>query len=177
MLSLVGRGRIARVAAASVGSLCLAICASVTAQTPGEWRYTISTDQSTIPSDMRVNFPTITFSSCRSAEDFASGRAFALQTLASSTERCPSSGFVRTSAALGSGAAEGETLIYVYACDAGKTLSGIANGSVQKARFIVNLESRYSPPVGGVNVVKQTMTAARIGPCKIRPDSDLMQVK
>ena len=177
MLSLIGCRRAALVRSALIGSFCIAICASVAAQTPGEWRYTISTDPSTIPSDMKVNFPTISFSACRSAEDFANGSAFALQTLASSTARCPSSGFVRTSAALGSDAAQRDTLIYVYACDAGKTLSGIANGRVQKTRFTVNLESRYAPPVGGVDVVKQTMTAVRAGPCKVRPDSDLMQVK
>ena len=146
------------------------------AQTPGEWRYTISTDQSTIPSDMTVNFPTITFSVCRTAEDFTSGRAFALQTLASSSERCPSGGFVRASSAQGGGATQRETLSYVYACDAGKTLSGIANGSVEKTRFMVNLESRYAPPVGGVDVVKQTMTAVLAGPCKVKPDADLLKI-
>ena len=167
MLSVLFGERTGLVAAASV---CIAICTNVCAQTPGEWRYTISTDQSTIPSDMKVNFPTITFSACRSAEDFASGRAFALQTLASSNERCPSGGFVRTAAA------QGDTLTYVYACDAGKTLSGIANGSVQKTRFIVNLESRYSPAVGGVDVLKQTMTAVRMGPCGVKPDADLLKI-
>lgn len=126
---------------------------------------------------MQVNFPTIIFSVCRSAVDFASGRAFALQTLASSTARCPSGGFVRTPPAPGSPAILGDTLTFAYACDAGQTLSGIANGRVQTTRFTVNLESRYSPPVGGVTVVKQTMTAVRLGACKAPPDADLMQVK
>ena len=142
------------------------------AQTPGEWRYSIVTDQSTIPADMQVNFPVITFSACRSAEDFASGRAFALQTLASSAERCPSSSFVRTPESDG----RGDALTFVYACDAGQTLSGIASGRVLATRFTVNLESRYTPPVGGVSVVRQTMSATRSGPCKVAPDSDLMKV-
>ena len=150
---------------------------SATAQTPGEWRYTIVTERTLIPADMQVNFPTIIFSACRSAEDFASGRAFALQTLASSAARCPSGGFVRTPPPVGSPPGQGDTLSFAYACDAGQTLSGLASGRVQTTRFTVNLESRYSPPVGGVDVVKQTMTASRIGACKVRPDSDLMQVK
>ncbi len=152
------------------GALALVLCAAAAttavAQTPGVWRYTIVTDQTLIPADMRVNFPTIVFSACRSAEDFASGRAFALQTLASSAERCPSGSFVRTPPALGSPVGQGDALTFAYACDAGQTLSGVANGHVQATRFMVTLESRYSPLVGGVNVVKQTMTAARIGPCK-----------
>ncbi len=158
-------------------ALCAGVATNAIAQTPGEWRYTIVTDRALIPADMRVNFPTIVFSACRSAEDFASGRAFALQTLASSAERCPSGGFVRTSPALGSAGGQGDALTFAYACDAGQTLSGLATGRVQTTRFTVNLESRYSPPVGSVDVVRQTMTAARIGPCKVRPDSDLMQVK
>ena len=159
-------------------ALAFASLATATnAQTPGEWRYTIVTDQSLIPADMQVNFPTVTFSACRTTEDFASGRAFALQTLASSSERCPSGGFVRASAAPGGGATQRETLTFVYACDAGKTLSGIANGSVEKTRFTVNLESRYAPPVGGVDVVKQTMTAVRAGPCKVKPDADLLIIR
>jgi hypothetical protein len=143
------------------------------AQTPGEWRYTIATEQSNIPADMRVNFPTITFSSCRSAEDFASGRAFALQTLASSAARCPSAGFARAPLA----SSKGESLRFVYACDEGKTLSGLAEGRVFATSFSVALESRYAPSVNGVETVRQTMTGARIGPCKIVPDADIMQVK
>ena len=166
-----------RAAFAVAASASIAICTTVSAQTPGEWRYTISTDLTAIPADMKVNFPTIIFSACRSAEDFASGRAFALQTLASSNERCPSGGFARTPAVVGSGRGQGDALTYVYACDAGKTLSGIANGRILATRFTVNLESRYAPPVGGVDVVKQTMTATRVGACKVRPDSDLIQVK
>ena len=150
---------------------------NATAQTPGKWRYTIVTDRALMPADMQVNFPTITFSACRSTEDFESGRAFALQTLASSAERCPSGGFVRTPPPPGSSPGQGDMLSFAYACDAGQTLSGLAIGRVQSTRFNVNLESRYSPPVGGVDVVKQAMTAARIGACGVRPDSDLMRVK
>ena len=156
---------------------CAGFATSATAQTPGEWRYTIVTDRAGIPADMQVNFPTITFSACRSAEDFASGRAFGLQTLASSAARCPSGGFVRTPPAPGSAAGQGDSLSFVYACDAGQTLSGIAQGRVLSTRFTVDLESRYAPPVGGVSIVKQTMTAARVGPCKVLPDSDVMQIK
>ncbi len=162
-------------------TFALALCASgattAAAQTPGEWRYTIVTDLSTVPADMRVNFPTITFSACRTADDFVTGRAFALQTLASSVARCPSNGFVRNPAAPGSRAGQGDALSFSYACDAGKTLSGFANGRVHATRFTVDLESRYLPPVGGVDLVKQSMTASRVGPCKVSPDSDLMQVK
>ncbi len=167
---------LASAAATLALALCSGVATPVVAQTPGEWRYTIVTDRALIPADMLVNFPTITFSACRSADDFASGRAFALQTLASSAERCPSGGFVRTPPAPGSPAAPGDTLTFVYACDAGKTLSGIANGRVQATQFIVNLESRYSPAVGGVDVVKQTMTAVRIGACKVKPDADLLKI-
>ena len=134
------------------------------AQSAGQWRYTIATDRSNIPADMRVNFPTITFSVCRSAEDFASGRAFALQTLASSELRCASSGLVREPLP----GRNGEALRFVYACDDGRTLSGQAQGRASSTRFKIELESRYAPPVGGVAEVKQTMTALRIGPCNAR---------
>ncbi len=161
--------------ALAITALSLATLATATnAQTPGEWRYTIVTDQRLIPADMKVNFPSVTFSACRTAEDFASGRAFALQTLASSAARCPSGGFTRSRA---SGTdSRGDSLSFVYACDGGKTLSGIASGRVQATRFSINLESRYSPPVGGVDVVKQTMAASRVGVCKVRPDANLMPV-
>ena len=159
---------------AAIVVAALSFATTVTAQTPGEWRYTIVTDQSLIPADMQVNFPTITFSACRSAEDFASGRAFALQTLASSAARCPSGGFTRSAASSADG--KGDALTFVYACDAGKTLSGMANGRVQTNRFTVNLESRYAPPVGGVDVVKQTMSAVRVGPCIVKPDADLLKI-
>ena len=163
-------------AALAFTALAMSTLAPATnAQTPGEWRYTIVTDQRLIPADMQVNFPTITFSVCRSAEDFASGRAFALQTLASSAERCPSGGFTRSASPVFDG--KGDSLSFVYACDGGKTLSGIANGRVQATRFSINLESRYAPPVGDVDVVKQTMSALRLGACRVRPDADVMQVK
>jgi len=155
--------------------LAVALCATsvVRAQTPGEWRYSIATDQSNIPTDMRVNFPTIIFSACRSAEDFSSGRAFALQTLASSAARCPSSGYVRAPLATG----KGESLGFVYACDEGKTLTGRASGSVFATSFSIALESRYAPPVNGVEIVRQIMTGARIGPCKVVPNADDIKVK
>ncbi len=157
----------------AVAALAVVAVAGAGAQTPGEWRYTIATDQKNIPADMRVNFPTITFSVCRSADDFASGRAFALQTLASSAARCPSAGFVRTALADG----KGESLRFVYACDEGKTLSGTAQGRVQAARFSVELASRYIPTVNGVEMVNQTMSAVRVGACKVNPDADDLKVK
>lgn len=163
---------IRRLARLSVAAAMLALVTSAGAQTPGEWRYTIATDRSNIPADMRVNFPTITFAVCRSADDFASGRAFALQTLASSAARCPSAGFVRTPTA-----GAGESLRFTYACDEGRTLSGAAQGSVQSTRFAIALESRYIPAVNGVDVVRQTMSAARVGPCKVKPDADDLKVK
>ncbi len=144
--------------------LALLLSFAASAQSAGQWRYTIATDLSNIPANMRVNFPTITFSVCRSAEDFASGRAFALQTLASSELRCASSGFVRqplTSSRM-------EAVQFVYACDDGTTLSGQAQGRASSKRFKIELESRYAPPVGGVAQVKQTMTALRTGPCNAR---------
>ena len=156
---------------ALLGTLMLAHSAS--AQTPGEWRYTINTDLSNIPVEMRVNFPTITFSTCRSAEDFASGRAFALQTLASSAERCPSNEFVRTRMADGTG----DALTFAYACDGGKTLAGSGAGRVQPLRFTLALQSRYALPVGGVAGVNQTMTGTHIGPCKVKPNADVMKVQ
>ncbi len=156
-----------------VGLAAFVLTANAAAQTAGEWRYTIATDLLNMPADMRVNFPTITFAACRSADDFASGRAFALQTLASSAERCPSGEFVRTPMSDG----KGDSLHFTYACDEGKTLSGSAQGRVQSTRFALALNSRYAPPVGGVEVVKQTMTGERIGSCKVKSDADLMKVK
>jgi len=157
------------VASAMLASLAFA----AQAQVPGEWRYTIATDLKNIPADMRTNFPTIEFATCRSSDDFASGRAFALQTLASSAARCPSAGFVRAPAAGG----KGESLRFVYACDEGKTLSGMAQGNVQATRFSVALESRYTPAVNGIDIVRQTMSAVRVGACKVQPDVDDLKVK
>ena len=162
------------IARALLGVVVLALAASAAAQTAGNWRYSIVTDLTKVPADMQVNFPTITFATCRSADDFASGRAFALQTLASSAERCASTGFARTTMADG----KGDSLQFVYACDEGKTLSGSAQGRVQATRFTLSLESRYAPPVGGVAEVMQTMTATRIGPCTATsPNADMMKVK
>ena len=154
--------------------LALAVFASANAisQTPGQWRYTIATDPANIPADMRVNFPTISFDVCRSADDFASGRAFALQTLASSAVRCPSSGFTRAAQADG----RGESLQFIYACDDGKTLTGTADGRVLSTRFSVTLESRYQPTVNGVELVRQTMRGERIGACKVVPNAGEMRV-
>ena len=156
-----------------VGVAALALAVSAAAQSAGNWRYSIATDLAKVPADMRVNFPTITFTTCRSADDFASGRAFALQTLASSAERCASNGFARTAMPDG----KGDSLQFVYACDEEKTLSGSAQGRVQATRFTLSLASSYVPPVGRVAEVMQTMTATRIGPCTVGLDSDIMKVK
>jgi len=161
------------IARALLGVTALVLAASAAAQTAGNWRYSIATDLAKVPADMRVNFPTITFTTCRSADDFASGRAFALQTLAGSAERCASNGFARTAMP----DSKGDALQFVYACDDGKTLSGSAQGRVQATRFTLLLASSYVPPVGGVAQVMQTMTATRIGPCTVGLDADIMKVQ
>jgi Protein of unknown function (DUF3617) len=155
--------------------VCVSLLAGMNAgaQTPGEWKYTIATDLSKIPADMRVNFPTITFAACRTEADFASGRAFGLQTLASSEARCPSSQFERTPNKNG----KFDSLQFTYACDGGSTLSGRASGRVEATKFSLALESKYSPSVNGVEVISQTMRATLVGPCKAPPDSDLLKVK
>jgi len=169
------------VAACTAALLGLAAAGTASAQTPGEWKYTIATDQSNIPADMRVNFPTINFSMCRSADDFASGRAFALQTLASSSDRCPSSDFERTPMArIAPGfKAPGtpEAIRFRYACDGGKTLDGTAQGRVSAKRFEIDLDSRYIPATSGVERVRQKMSAVYVGPCKVKPDGDNLKVK
>ena len=158
----------------------LAVSTMTVAQTPGEWRYVIATDMKDIPADMRVNFPTIDFNVCRSADDFASGRAFALQTLASSAERCPSTDFERTPllriapGAAPAGAPEG--IRFRYACDGGKTLDGSAQGRVGPKRFEITLESRYIPASQGIERIKQQMTGTWLGPCKVKPDADALKV-
>jgi Protein of unknown function (DUF3617) len=143
------------------------------AQTPGEWKYTISTDPTSVPEDMRVNFPTVSFTVCRSAEDFASGQAFALQTLASSEARCPSASFERTTDT----AKKVQSFRFDFACDSGKTLAGSARGTASTRSFAVQLESRYSPPVSGVASVKQTMRGDYVGPCKAKKDADEIKVE
>jgi hypothetical protein len=166
--------------AITLGSL-IALNGSASAQTPGEWRYTITTDLSNIPADMRVNFPKISFSVCRSAEDFANGAAFALQTLASSTARCPSTDFERSAVARmvpGHTAADTpDGIRFRYACDGGKTLEGSAQGRASAKRFEINLDSRYIPATSGVERVRQQMSGFYVGPCKAKPDADAMKVK
>ncbi len=153
----------------------------VAAQTPGEWRYVIATEQQNIPADMRVNFPTIHFDVCRSADDFASGRAFALQTLASSAARCPSTDFERSPLLrIAPGAAPvgaPEAIRFRYACDGGKTLDGSAQGRVSAKRFAITLDSRYIPATQGIERVRQQMSGTWLGPCKVKPDADEMKVK
>lgn len=159
----------------------LVLSAAAVAQAPGEWRYVIATDLTNIPQDMRVNFPTINFSVCRTAEDFSSGRAFALQTLASSTDRCPSTDFERTSLvrmAPGTASADAADAVrFRYSCDAGQTLLGSAQGRVTKRRFQISLESRYIPASQGIEYVRQTMTGTWLRACKVRPDADDLKVK
>jgi hypothetical protein len=156
----------------SLISLALLFVANAAfAQAAGEWKYTITTDPASVPVDMLVNFPTVSFTACRSTDDFASGRAFALQTLASSVDRCPSVDFVRESVSDG----KGDRVRFTYACDQGQTLAGSGTGRVQMKRFEIQLNSRYSPPVSGVTDVKQTMSATYVGVCKVRPDADLLK--
>ncbi len=165
---------------------CAFVCASLVcaaalpsdAQTPGEWKYTISTDAASVPADMRVNFPTVSFAACRSADDFTSGRAFALQTLASSETRCKSSNAVQSEnpASAASKPSQGKKMRFDFACDEGKTLVGSADAVVESKRFVVALESRYDPPVSGVQRVRQTMKAQYVGECKKAPDVDEIKV-
>lgn len=142
------------------------------AQTPGEWKYTIATDGAGIPADMRVNFPTVSFKACLRAADFQSGRAFGLQTLASSQARCPTSDFARERAADG----KADSVRFVYACDQGQTLAGKGEGRVSSKRFDVELKSVYTPAVSGVEQIKQSMNAVYVGDCAAKADSDLLEV-
>lgn len=154
--------------------LVLGVAGSLCAQTPGEWKYTISTDLRTIPQDMRVNFPTVSFSACRSAEDFASGRAFALQTLASSETRCVSKNFERATNVPGK--SRFEPASFEYACDEGKTLRGKASGRVAEKRFEFAMNTEFPTPVSGVSQLKQAMRASYVGACKAKPDVDEVKV-
>jgi Protein of unknown function (DUF3617) len=155
---------------AALASAAIASCSF--AQMPGEWKYTITTDATSIPADMRVNFPTVSFAACRTAEDFESANAFALQTLASSAARCKSSNIVRVD----SKASQPKKLNFDFACDEGKTLSGRADAVIEAKRFVVALESRYEPAVSGVERVRQTMKAQYVGECKKMPDVDEVKV-
>jgi hypothetical protein len=150
--------------------LALAVATTASAQTPGEWKYTISTDLSSVPEDMRVNFPTVSFKACRSAEDFASGRAFALQTLASSETRCPSSRFQRKPSG------NADALNFEFACDEGKTLRGSAQGRVRAKQFELALLTEFPTSVSGVSSVKQSMRGEYTGACKVKPDRDEVKV-
>jgi hypothetical protein len=165
------------VAVSAIFSVAL-LASAATAQTPGEWKYTISTDPASVPADMRVNFPTVSFAACRSVEDFASGRAFALQTLASSETRCKSKNVVEAESALTtqSNRNQPKKLRFDFACDEGKTLVGSADAIIEPKRFVVALESRYQPPVSGVERVRQTMKAQYVGACTKAPDVDEIKV-
>jgi hypothetical protein len=149
-----------------------ALAASSFAQTPGEWKYTITTAAASVPAEMRVNFPTVSFAACRSAADFESASAFALQTLASSAARCKSINIVRADSKTN----QPKKLGFDYVCDEGKTLSGRADVIVEAKRFVVALESRYEPPVSGVARVRQTMKAQYVGECKKASDVDEVKV-
>lgn len=143
------------------------------AQIPGEWKYTIATDLASVPVDMRVNFPTVSFAVCRTAADFASGRAFALQTLASSDARCES----KNINIVAGGRGQASRVSLDYACDDGKTLAGRARAVVAPKRFVVALESSYRPAVSGVETIHQTMEARYVGDCKRAPDADEIKVQ
>lgn len=164
--------KISRFVWVAVALLCVSV--GVRAQTPGEWKYTIATDLRAVPEDMRVNFPTVSFSACRSAEDFASGRAFSLQTLASSESRCPSTKFERVEKS--SAKAKDEQARFEFACDEGKTLRGKATGRVAEKRFDFSMVTEFPVPVSGVSQLAQTMRASYVGPCKSKPDADEVKV-
>jgi Protein of unknown function (DUF3617) len=159
------------IAAIAVAAICGS--AATCAQTPGEWKYTISTDMKSIPEDMRVNFPTVSFSACRSAEDFASARAFSLQTLASSEARCPSANFKRSEKSMTNA---GDAASFEFACDEGKTLRGQASGRIATKRFQFEMVTDFPAPVSGVSTLQQTMRAVYVGPCKVKPDQDELKV-
>jgi Protein of unknown function (DUF3617) len=165
------------VAVSAIVSAALLASAAI-AQTPGEWKYTISTDAASVPADMRVNFPTVSFAACRSVEDFATGRAFALQTLASSETRCQSKNVVEAESALSTqkNRNQPKKMRFDFACDEGKTLVGTADAIIESKRFVVALESRYQPPVSGVERVRQTMKAQYVGACTKTPDVDEVKV-
>jgi hypothetical protein len=158
--------------------LSLTLAASVVAQTPGEWRYTIATDMSTVPEDMRVNFPTVSFTACRTVTDFELGSAFFLQTLASSASRCTNTGYERAAhAGTAKNKTQGDAIAYSYSCDVGNTLSGKANGVVESKRFTVALNTQFTPSVSGVEIIRQTMTAQYVAACKVLPDTDLLKTQ
>ncbi|MGL4231594.1 MAG: hypothetical protein ACRCWJ_09525, partial [Casimicrobium sp.] len=100
--------------------LALVTSSTIYAQTAGEWKYTISTELASIPEEMRVNFPTVSFSVCRTADDFSSARAFSIQTLPSSEARCVLTNLVRVDAKTNQPA----KLRFEYSCDEGKSLTG-----------------------------------------------------
>jgi hypothetical protein len=152
-------------------SVCI-IAGGAFAQTPGNWKYTIATDPNSVPADMRVNFPTVTFNACLTAADFESGRAFGVQTLASSKARCLNVAFERQSMSDG----KGDRVNLKYACDKGETLAGNGSGRASAKRFDVQLESRYTPPVAGVAQIRQTMSATLVGVCTAPTDVDAMEV-
>lgn len=152
---------------------CFAVSFAANGQSAGNWQYTISTDMGSVPEDMRVNFPTVSFNACRSGADFESGRAFALQTLASSEGRCPSTKFERAPANTSAGA---QRVSFEFSCDGGKSLNGTAVGTVSAKRFEFALTTRYPQAVSGVTTLQQTMRARYVGPCKAKPDQDELKV-
>jgi hypothetical protein len=154
----------------------LILAASTTAQTPGEWKYTITTDMASVPEDMRVNFPAVSFTACRTAVDFESGSAFFLQTLASSASRCNNTGYARNAQSGGAkNKALGDAISYSYGCDVGATLKGTATGTVESKRFTVALNTQLTPSVSGVENIRQTMGAQYVAACKVLPDTDLLK--
>jgi hypothetical protein len=158
--------------------LSLVLAASVMAQTPGEWKYTIATDMSSVPEDMRVNFPAVSFTACRTAADFESGSAFFLQTLASSASRCTNTGYEREArAGTAKNKTHGDAIAYSYGCDVGNTLSGRATGVVESKRFAVVLNTRLTPAVSGVESIRQTMVAQYVAACRVLPDTDLLKTQ
>lgn len=165
------RPTLAAKAALALSSFAFSIAAS--SQTPGDWQYTISTDMKSVPDDMRINFPTVSFNVCRSAADFESGRAFALQTLASSEARCPSTKFERSQTSASAGA---QRVSFEFSCDGGKTLNGSAVGTVSAKRFEFAMTTRYPQAVSGVTDLQQTMRARYVGPCKSKSDQDELKV-
>ncbi|MGL5002742.1 MAG: hypothetical protein ACRDAM_07355, partial [Casimicrobium sp.] len=68
-------------------------------------------------------------------------------------------------------------LRFEYSCDEGKSLTGVAYAVVEAKRFVVALDSKYNPPVSGVERAKQTMRGQFAGACKKKPDADVLKIE
>ncbi|MCX8098759.1 MAG: DUF3617 domain-containing protein [Casimicrobiaceae bacterium] len=144
-----------------LGSLALYVLMTpwAQAQTPGLWRYTIETDQTRLPADMRVNFPTVRFERCLSPEHFADGRAFSVQPTPGSEPRCRVLSFERTRGN------PRDRVQLRFDCDEGRSVAGEGRGEVAEQSFTLVHETRLNPVVGGVEQLTQTVRGVYLGAC------------